>query len=431
MLLIGESILSLIVGVELTPTPRFYAIFVGGFIAATCLQFIFYSTQPFTPSLHAMRRSAFSGLLWTIAHQAYSCVLVAFGVSLKVLLSESETAELASDYAFLHCASLAIAVILVQVMHVQHMGFSRWLSEIGLSGGSHPDFAAHDAESPKSSDATASSASSSVSSSSSSLSSPPPSPSAAGYMPRRRQRRARRRGALWASQHDEISRARRRTLALLKALSVAVLLCLPLIPRLSCWALSVLTMLLAVAMAALEAAGHLAAPKVAGDGGHDGHGADHTGGTHGHDDGNHHQQQQQQRGGEERRMTRDARSPSKFESENPLSAAPNNPLELEDVAASEMEDGDKLRYIDEVENDVDDEDFVDEYGHDDDYDFYGEGEDNADEETTASPSRQNSTLETRLDQLSSQSSRKQKRTTHAMWQHMTRASSSVQSAAVI
>ena len=130
-------------------------------------------------------------------------------------------------------------------------------------------------------------------------------------------------------------------------------------------------------------------------------------------------------------MTRDARSPSKFESENPLSAAPNNPLELEDVAALEMEDGDKLRYIDEVESDFDDEDFVDEYGHDDDYDFYGEGEGNADEETTASPSRQNSTLETRLDQLSSQSSRKQQRTTHAMWQHMTRASSSVQSAAVI
>lgn len=45
MLMIGESILSLVVGASLDPTPTFYIVFCCGFATATFLQFIFYSTQ--------------------------------------------------------------------------------------------------------------------------------------------------------------------------------------------------------------------------------------------------------------------------------------------------------------------------------------------------------------------------------------------------
>jgi hypothetical protein len=45
MLMIGESILSLVVGAKLDPTPTFYVVFCCGFATATFLQFIYYSTQ--------------------------------------------------------------------------------------------------------------------------------------------------------------------------------------------------------------------------------------------------------------------------------------------------------------------------------------------------------------------------------------------------
>ena len=120
MLLIGESILSLVVGVALQATRRFYVVFFSGFLSATCLSFVFYSTQPSDPDLHALRRSAQAGIIWMVAFSCYSCSLVAYGVSLKVLLAHYGDSRLAPESGWLHCASLGCATIFVQFMRIQH-----------------------------------------------------------------------------------------------------------------------------------------------------------------------------------------------------------------------------------------------------------------------------------------------------------------------
>ena len=71
--------------------------------------------------------------------------------------------------------------------------------------------------------------------------------------------RPQRRAALWASQLDEESASRRKTIALLKLITVILTFFLPLL-RLGCEALSISTASLAVITAFLEAMSHLAAP---------------------------------------------------------------------------------------------------------------------------------------------------------------------------
>jgi low temperature requirement protein LtrA len=120
MLIVGESVLSIIVGAAMDGVPTFYAVFVFGFLTATTLQFLYYSTQPFEPSMHAMRLSVSTGIMWRNYMGLFSLILVGFGVSLKMLLKYHAEAELRREYAWLFAGSLGGAYIVLQLLSRQH-----------------------------------------------------------------------------------------------------------------------------------------------------------------------------------------------------------------------------------------------------------------------------------------------------------------------
>ena len=132
MLMVGESVLSLVVGARLDDKLSFYAVFCCGFLSAAALQFMHYSTQPFDPDAHAMRRHTVSGLLWGQTLAFYSAALIAFGVALKVLLSYHSKPYLAAKYGWLTCGSLALCYLLEQFMHALHGGPDQFVVDCGL-----------------------------------------------------------------------------------------------------------------------------------------------------------------------------------------------------------------------------------------------------------------------------------------------------------
>ena len=132
MLTIGESMLSLVVGVRLADTPSVYVVFACGFFSAAALQFLHYSTQPFEPAEHAMRRHAKAGLLWGQGLAYYSAALIAFGVAIKVLLAYHDKPYLARKYAWLSCGSLALSFLLMQWMKALHGGVDQLVVDCGL-----------------------------------------------------------------------------------------------------------------------------------------------------------------------------------------------------------------------------------------------------------------------------------------------------------
>jgi len=133
MLMIGESMLSLVVGVRLADTLSFYAVFTAGFVSAVALQFLHYSTQPFEREAHAMHRSpARAGLLWQQCIAHYSVALIAFGVALKVLLANHDKPALKPKYAWLACGSLGAAYAILQFMRACHGGLDAFIVDCGL-----------------------------------------------------------------------------------------------------------------------------------------------------------------------------------------------------------------------------------------------------------------------------------------------------------
>lgn len=131
MLMVGESMLSLVVGAPLVDTPSFYAVFSCGFFSAAALQFLHYSTQPFEAGAHAMRRDAKAGLLWGQSLAYYSAALIAFGVALKVLLKYHDK-PLKQKYSWLACGSLALSYLLMQWMKALHGGTDQFVVDCGL-----------------------------------------------------------------------------------------------------------------------------------------------------------------------------------------------------------------------------------------------------------------------------------------------------------
>lgn len=129
MLMIGESILSLIVGAPRASDTNFYLIFGLGFLCATSMQFIHYYTNPFHADEHALRLSMFNALKWIYSHHGFSASLVAFGVSLKLLLKYHDADHLKEPYAWLYSTSLGTAYVLNQYMASQHKG-KAWPSSL-------------------------------------------------------------------------------------------------------------------------------------------------------------------------------------------------------------------------------------------------------------------------------------------------------------
>ena len=85
MLMLGESILSLLIVAESNGF-RYFVTFYTGILSVTMLQYIYYRTQPYSVDDHAMRRSASGGLLFYFMLQFYSAALIVFGGSYKLML---------------------------------------------------------------------------------------------------------------------------------------------------------------------------------------------------------------------------------------------------------------------------------------------------------------------------------------------------------
>lgn len=125
MLMIGESVLSLIVGGYFEAVPTFYVVFTTGFVSSTMIQFLYYTTQPFDPDRHCMRSNMVKGMLWTNCQQVLSISLVAFGVSLKLIAKYHHHNDFPNEYAWFGSGSLSLCIFLVMVMASLHQ-YQEW-----------------------------------------------------------------------------------------------------------------------------------------------------------------------------------------------------------------------------------------------------------------------------------------------------------------
>mmetsp|Transcript_5699 Transcript_5699/g.7280 ORF Transcript_5699/g.7280 Transcript_5699/m.7280 type:complete len:563 (+) Transcript_5699:38-1726(+) len=88
MLMLGESILSLLI-VELAyDSLNYYITFYLGILSVICLQYLYFKSQPHHPDGHAARRSRWAGVTFVALIQFYSAALIIVGVSYKMLLTE-------------------------------------------------------------------------------------------------------------------------------------------------------------------------------------------------------------------------------------------------------------------------------------------------------------------------------------------------------
>jgi len=67
---------------------EYYFTFYLGIVSVTLLQFLYFKSQPHHPDHHALRRSRYSGILFTLLIMFYSAALILVGVSYKMMLAE-------------------------------------------------------------------------------------------------------------------------------------------------------------------------------------------------------------------------------------------------------------------------------------------------------------------------------------------------------
>lgn len=88
MLMLGESILSLLIVEVSDEVTDFYITFYTGILSVILLQYLYFKSQPHDPDRHAMRRSRLAGLSFSFLIHIYSAGLIIVGVSFKMLLTE-------------------------------------------------------------------------------------------------------------------------------------------------------------------------------------------------------------------------------------------------------------------------------------------------------------------------------------------------------
>jgi Bacterial low temperature requirement A protein (LtrA) len=87
MLMLGESILSLLIVASPTSC-EYYVTFFCGVLSVILLHYTHFRSQPSNPDDHAIRRKRSAGHLFGLLMQAYSAALIILGVSYKMLLYE-------------------------------------------------------------------------------------------------------------------------------------------------------------------------------------------------------------------------------------------------------------------------------------------------------------------------------------------------------
>jgi hypothetical protein len=87
MLMLGESILSLLIVDVPHEDSDYFATFYCGLLTVMFLQYLHFRSMPHAADDHAMRRSKNRGVGWTIFKYLYSCALVALGAVFGVFVT--------------------------------------------------------------------------------------------------------------------------------------------------------------------------------------------------------------------------------------------------------------------------------------------------------------------------------------------------------
>lgn len=144
MLMLGESILSLLIVDVPSEDKQYYATFYSGLLTVILLQYLHFRSQPGHADGHALRRNKDAGVGWTCFHMIYSAALIAVGAAFTLMVleftyddyhqsndhrflaggggSRYEPEERRQRTAHLFCISLATVWFCLDVMTLFHLG---------------------------------------------------------------------------------------------------------------------------------------------------------------------------------------------------------------------------------------------------------------------------------------------------------------------
>jgi hypothetical protein len=154
MLMLGESIFSLLIVYVGKEGDSFYTVFYCGILTVISLQLLHFQSQPHDADSHAARRSKNAGVLWSWWQLIYSLALVWLGAAFTFFLTFSDellyydgrrrnlagstpasTDELIESAAHLFCGSFAVIFFSLEFMSFLHLGFRESRDRCDVEGG--------------------------------------------------------------------------------------------------------------------------------------------------------------------------------------------------------------------------------------------------------------------------------------------------------
>lgn len=96
MLMLGESILSLLIVDVPAENTEYFTTFYCGLLTVIFLQYLHFRSMPEHADDFALRRSKNRGMVWALLHYAYSCALLGLGAALSLFVL-SFSYEVAAD----------------------------------------------------------------------------------------------------------------------------------------------------------------------------------------------------------------------------------------------------------------------------------------------------------------------------------------------
>jgi len=148
MLMLGESIFSLIIVDIPNETPAFRVTFYCGILTVVMLMYLHYESEPHDADTHAMRRSKDAGVVWNIVVHIYSFALISLGAAFTFFLTNFDNDQnyrrlaggnddgtdietLRQKSANLFCISLAIIFACYDGMTALHIGYTAASKRLG------------------------------------------------------------------------------------------------------------------------------------------------------------------------------------------------------------------------------------------------------------------------------------------------------------
>jgi len=155
MLMLGESVFSLLIVDVSNEGNSFYTVFYCGILTVIFLQLLHFQSQPHDADSHALRRSKNAGIVWNWFQFVYSFALVMLGAAFTFFLvlsddggeypeerrrrlagsASSFTGDEVEKAGDLFCGSLAIIFCSLEAMSFLHLGFNESQERCVLRGG--------------------------------------------------------------------------------------------------------------------------------------------------------------------------------------------------------------------------------------------------------------------------------------------------------